>query len=146
MVFSGDIPALQLPVAAFTLNCWCVLRTLQAHIPQPQTLCRCLSTQWSMAVPQVAQQDLPSGGHHSSHRVWTVHAPGHHQPRTLQPGPSACQAAWPAARSPCQAECPACLSGASPPGTSIMGVEWTMTTKHLPQQPGIPCQGHLRAH
>lgn len=39
MVFSGDIPALQLPVAAFTLNCWCTLRTLQAHIPQPQILC-----------------------------------------------------------------------------------------------------------
>lgn len=45
MVFSGDISALQLPVAAFTLNCWCTLRTLQHHIPQPQILCSCLSIQ-----------------------------------------------------------------------------------------------------
>lgn len=94
-----------------------------------------------MAVPQVAQQDLPSGGHHTSHTVWTVHAPGHHQLRNLQPGPTACQAALHADRSLYQDECPGCLSGAPPPGNSMMGVEWTMTTKHLPQQPGSPARG-----
>lgn len=98
-----------------------------------------------MAEPQMAQQDLPSGGHHTSHTVWTVHA-GHHHLRNLQPSPRACQAALPAARSLYQAESPACLIADPPPRNSMVGVEWTMTTKHLPQQPGVSCQGHLMAH